>query len=213
MSLADGVAHNFNNLLQAIVSAIQLALLRLTSGKLEGIKSILEELLEKSRSGIETVRYLSDFARLEAKSVESELTTFDLSESIKKIFREDGLLQKVSTDAASVKVCLELTEGCMVLGNEKEITEAILNLVINAYEAQLHGGEITIKTFVKNNFIYLQVKDEGVGIPKTDINKIFLPFWTSKGFQRMGMGLARTYAIVSRHNGYITVESNEGEVR
>jgi CheY-like chemotaxis protein/anti-sigma regulatory factor (Ser/Thr protein kinase) len=101
-------------------------------------------------------------------------------------------------------------ERCFVNAKESEITEVLVNLVKNAAEALPTGGEIRIKTFFEGGEVILQVMDNGVGIKREHLKKVFEPFWSSKEVTSgTGMGLAVSHGIISRHGGSISVESEE----
>ncbi|MFW9998000.1 MAG: ATP-binding protein, partial [Candidatus Odinarchaeota archaeon] len=94
---------------------------------------------------------------------------------------------------------------------ENELFEVIVNLIKNAGEALLpRGGEIKVRTATEGGNVVLHVEDNGVGIPKKNLDRVFSPFFTTKGLRGTGMGLASSYGIVLRHGGMISVESQEG---
>jgi signal transduction histidine kinase len=97
--------------------------------------------------------------------------------------------------------------------------QAVTNLLQNAVEAMPHGGElrISVKTQERENAggeavreIALSVRDTGVGIPPAQLEKIFLPFFTTKE-KGTGMGLALVHKIILSHNGRIEAQSAEGQ--
>ncbi|MGH2689812.1 MAG: ATP-binding protein, partial [Actinomycetota bacterium] len=83
-------------------------------------------------------------------------------------------------------------------------------LILNATDAMPDGGVLEITTALGGDDVELTVRDTGIGIPESAREKIFDPFYTSKGAHGTGIGLSMTYGIVSRHGGRITVESEEG---
>ena len=84
--------------------------------------------------------------------------------------------------------------------------EVVVNLVKNAVEALPRGGEIQISTHVDKDYVHLSVEDNGTGIAEGNLDRIFEPFWSTKGVDGMGMGLASSYGIVRRHEGEIFAE-------
>ena len=212
--LAGGVAHNFNNLLQMVMGGIDLALIDLEMGNLSEAKRSLEQLLQVSRSGAATVRRLQTFAQVSGKIQPAESEVFDLSEIVKQTAEITKPFWKTGPDKEGIRVVLnlELTERCFVNAKESEITEVLVNLIKNATEALQTGGEIRIKTFFKVVEVILQVIDNGVGIKREHLKKVFEPFWSTKGVTTgIGMGLAVSHGIISRHGGSISVESEEGK--
>ena len=90
-----------------------------------------------------------------------------------------------------------------------QIKQALLNLFVNSLDATRPGGTITVFTEAVNSTANIVIKDTGAGIKKEDLGKIFKPFFTTKT-RGSGLGLAIVERIVKEHNGYISVESEEG---
>jgi len=87
----------------------------------------------------------------------------------------------------------------------------MVNLLINAVNSIEEQGEITIKTWDKDQSIWMEISDTGRGIPEGNLNKIFEPFFTTKEIGKgTGLGLSITYEIIQRHKGDITVKSKTG---
>jgi PAS domain S-box-containing protein len=96
---------------------------------------------------------------------------------------------------------------CEVTLDKSKIKTALLNLLVNAIEAVAQeGGVITIKTWEENGKCYIEVEDNGTGIPQTHIEKIFEPYFTAKE-GGVGLGLATVHKIIQSHSGTIEVES------
>lgn len=94
-----------------------------------------------------------------------------------------------------------------LLLDEKEIRQLILNMVRNGLEAMSPGKKLTIRTFVKGNEVVLSIQDQGNGIKKDDLEKLGMPFFTTKD-SGTGLGLAVCYSIAARHNGTVRVETS-----
>jgi len=212
--LAGGVAHNFNNLLQMVVGGLDLALVDLEMGSLFEVKKTVEELLQISRSGTETVRRLQSFAQIRGEIQSPEREVFDLSKTVEQAAEMTRPFWKTGPDKEGISVALnlELAARCFVNAKESEILEVLVNLVKNASEALPKGGEIRIRTFFQGDQVMLQVADNGVGIRREHLKKVFEPFWSTKGASiGTGMGLAVSHGIISRHGGTISVESEDGK--
>lgn len=108
-------------------------------------------------------------------------------------------------------ILLNESETPMVLVDNDLLTQVFLNLLVNSIEAMDENGTIEISFSEEKSFIIIEISDEGTGIKKENINKIFDPFFTSKS-NGTGLGLAIVYRIIENHNGEITVNSvsNEG---
>lgn len=127
----------------------------------------------------------------------------------------DKALALVASEAQSAQVVIKKDLASFlppVFVNEKEILEALLNLIFNAIESMPQGGELKVlarQTFLSQkgkDFIQITVADHGVGIPAENLNKIFERYFTTKE-GGTGLGLAVVDRIVKAHNGFIEVES------
>jgi len=94
--------------------------------------------------------------------------------------------------------------------DEKLIKQALLNIIKNALAAMINGGTLTVRTFSKDNMVYLKIKDTGTGIPSNLISKIFEPYFTTKD-NGSGLGLTVVYKVIKEHGGELRVFSKEGE--
>jgi PAS domain S-box-containing protein len=211
--LATGVAHNFNNLFQIIVGSAQLIELNTDPEGSAVVRRYAEQILESARLGAETVKRLQKVAGLRTDRVSAEGRTFDLSDTANQAIEMTEVWWKAGADrdGISIDMISDLRPGCKVVGNKDDLFEVILNLIRNAVEALPSGGEIRISTAVDNDDVCLRVADTGVGVPEAAAGKIFQPFFTTKGLNRAGMGLAGSHGIVLAHNGDIAYESQEGK--
>ncbi|OGC04805.1 hypothetical protein A2276_02440 [candidate division WOR-1 bacterium RIFOXYA12_FULL_43_27] len=107
---------------------------------------------------------------------------------------------------SSAKITKELQPVPKIDGDPEELERVLINLIQNAEYAK--AKKITIKTFVEKNKIHLEVSDNGKGIPKENISKIFDPFFSSR-HEGTGLGLSIAYRIIREHGGTITVDSEE----
>jgi len=100
-----------------------------------------------------------------------------------------------------------------VTGNEQELRQVMINLLINAGHAVGKHGTITIKAFTNiENQVLVAIKDNGPGIDQDTLTKIFNPFFTTKPVgEGTGLGLSVSYGIITNHGGDITVESTPGK--
>ena len=208
--LARGIAHNFNNILTAIVGYISLAQLtkdneiKLTSNLAEAEKAcarardLTQQLLGFSK-GSGSLRRAASIKELIVDSASFGVT----GTNIECLYRIDDKLATVEVD-------------------EGQISQVINNLVLNAVEASPEAGVITIiaeNTRVKKRdeynikpgeYIRVSIRDEGVGISDEDRDKIFDPFFSTKP-KRSGLGLTTSFSIIKKHEGYITFDSREGK--
>jgi len=102
---------------------------------------------------------------------------------------------------------VEMDHTPYLLLDEKEIRQLILNLVYNGLESMPLAGIITIKIYQEEDKVVLAIHDQGCGIEPADLDKLGMPFFTTKQ-QRIGLGLAVCYGIAKRHNARIDVETS-----
>ena len=217
--LAGGVAHDFNNVLAAILGRAQLLkmIFEPPPGNKERRKAMIElneglEVIEQaSRDGAETVRRIQEFAR---KRVDDKhFTTVDLNEIIDNALEYTRMRWKNDAESKGIKINIqkELAILPTTSGSASELREVITNLLNNAVDAMPQGGEIKIKTYREDNHIVVTVEDTGAGIPEYIKDRIFDPFFTTKGVQSTGLGMSVSYGIINRHRGTISVDSIEGQ--
>ncbi len=211
--LATGVAHNFNNLLQIILGNAALALAGLETGDYGEVQSCVEEILNGSHYGAETVKKLQSFVRLRNDTEVAQTHVFDLSNTIRQAIEISRVWWKATAEkkGASIALIHNLQPDCNIKGHEYELFEVVLNLIKNTVEALPAGGNIQIESKMENGLVEFFVKDNGVGISEEHRQRILEPFFTTKGFQNTGMGLSSSYGIISAHKGRMSVDSKEGE--
>jgi len=202
--LASGIAHEINNPLTGVL-CFGTALRDDLKGSPyeEDLNVIVNETLRCR----EIVRGILDFARETA----IEKTTADIN----GIITDTIAILKNHVNFHNIKVTVDLGDGVPLVDLDvNQIKSVINNLAVNAADAMKDGGELTVSTEFNpdNRQIMIAVADTGTGIKKEIIEKIFDPFFTTKKTgEGTGLGLAVTYGIVRRHNGNITVESEEGK--
>jgi len=99
-----------------------------------------------------------------------------------------------------------------ILMDASQIEQVLINMMINASQAMPQGGELVISTGMdeSGDHIYIRIKDTGCGIPEENIEKLFDPFFSTKGHKGTGLGLSVSYGIIRSHSGEIEVESKPG---
>jgi signal transduction histidine kinase/ActR/RegA family two-component response regulator len=211
--MALGMAHNFNNTLQVIVSGARLGLLEAGSGNLSEVQKCLQKILSISLVGAGTLKSLIDFGRQHQELPDVPAKVFDLSKTIAgTVSLCDSFWTRIEEDKTiNISTELNLTDHCLIEGNETEMFEVVMNMIKNSAEALPKGGKIVIATFVQDGRVIMEVSDTGVGIPEHQLAKVFEPFWTTKGLQGTGVGLAACHGIVRRHGGKISVISELGK--
>jgi len=217
--LAGGVAHDFNNVLAAILGRAQLLKMTMETPlkKQERRKSVLNlkkglEIIEKAaRDGAETVRRIQEFSR--KRTDDKDFTQVDINELINHALEFTRVRWKDNAESKGIKINIQkkLSPIPSTSGSASELREVFTNLINNAIDAIAQGGSIKIRTFKEDSHISIKIEDTGVGIANDRKDRIFDPFFTTKGVQSTGLGLSVSYGIINRHQGTITVDSVEGE--
>ena len=216
-TLASGVAHDFNNILQAISGHVQLRLARLEQDHPH--RGFLSEIDRESARAAALVKQLMTFSR----RLEPDLKPMDLHEIINQAV---SLLERTIPKMIRIKSELE-PRPAPISGDPVQLEQVLMNLGANARDAMPEGGQLLFQTettildeaFCKTRgalkpgeHIMLRVSDTGEGIPKEAIEHIFEPFYTTKGVGRgTGLGLSMVYGIVTGHQGYVSCYSEPGQ--
>ena len=217
--LAGGVAHDFNNVLAAILGRAQLLKMQFKppEGKQEKRKAMIDliknlEIIERASSdGAETVRRIQEFSR--KRSDDKEFAKIDINQLIENSLEFTAVRWKDEVESKNIKINIEKEFSSLpsTLGSAAELREVFTNIINNAVDAMPQGGTIHIKTATEDNLISIEIKDTGIGIPEDIKHRIFDPFFTTKGVQSTGLGMSTSYGIINRHKGTILVDSTEGK--
>ncbi len=211
--LAGGVAHDYNNMLGVILGYTEMAIDKVTPS--DPIHEDLQEVLQAARRSAEITRQLLAFARKQTISPK----VIDLNETV------EGMLKMLRRLIGEDIDLAWLPKGKLwpIKMDPSQLDQILANLCVNARDAILDVGKITIETervtfdqaycddhsgFVSGDFVMLAVSDDGCGMDQDTREKIFEPFFTTKGVgQGTGLGLAMIYGIVKQNNGFINVYS------
>jgi signal transduction histidine kinase/CheY-like chemotaxis protein len=214
-TLAAGIANDFNNALAAISGSIEAARLRIVSQDRVPPRELLEA-REATRGAARLVRRLLNFAR-PSPGLRRPLDPGILVEDASQVLRRDL--------DSSITLVTRLEHGDWRIGVDVEqLTDLIVSVGHNAIEAMPGGGVLTLATARAaggggatpqstsgREFVRIEIRDTGVGIPAEVLPRIFEPFFTTKEAGRgSGLGLATAYAVLQQHQGGITVESAPG---
>ncbi len=205
--MASGVAHDFNNILGAILGRAQL----LSRAVLDDeAKRGLEAIEKAALDGANTVRRLQHFTR---RRREEEFFPVDLNQAIKDALAitEAKWKDESNLAGATIEVVTHFGKIPAVMGNISEFREVLTNLIFNAVEAMPKGGTLTFKTEEGEGWVYMSVSDTGIGMSDDVKARIFDPFFTTKGVKGTGLGLSVSYGIIRGHHGEINVESYPGQ--
>ena len=219
--LAGGVAHDLNNVLSGTVSYPDLMLLELEQGS-----PVYNRLIKIRDSGRKAAEIVQDLLTLARRGIVNPKVV-----NLNRII--DDYLASPECEAlelhhplVSITTRLE-PQLANIKGSSVHLRKAIMNLISNAAEAEPHGGLISVETAnVELNeplegyatispgpYALARVSDNGIGIAQADLKRIFEPFYTKKvmGRSGTGLGMAVVWGTIEDHNGYLAVDSREGQ--
>lgn len=208
--LAGGIAHDFNNILTGILANTSLA--RSMAKDLPDVDEVLGDSETACRRARDLTRQLLTFSRGGTPVKKTASATALIKEAASLALRgSNATCEIVPTDHLwPVKV------------DEGQMNQVLNNLLINADQAMPQGGTITIKSenvavadgssgpLKPGDYVKVTIQDCGAGIPPENLPKVFDPYFTTKQ-DGSGLGLATSYSIIKKHEGYITVESKQAE--
>lgn len=208
--LAGGIAHDFNNLLTVIVGNIALARLLLPE---EGDE--ISELLTEAEK-----------ASFQARGLTQQLLTFSKGGApIRQTTRINDLIYDSAGFAlrgSRVSSEFNLADDLNPVDvDEVQLSQVINNIILNAVQAMPNGGKISLRAYnlslqeseqpslPAGKYVCIEIEDQGIGIEQDLQNRIFDPFFTTKN-TGTGLGLATSYSIIHKHDGYIDLRSKPG---
>jgi len=212
--LAGGMAHDFNNIVQAIQGHTDIALMKINESNI--LYQNLKEIRKASIRATNLTRQLLMFSRKQPV----EMVSLDINDVVHNVSR---MLESIISKNISLIVD-DSHALWKIKGDIVSMEQVIMNIIVNSRDAILDEGEIIIKTenviidkeYCKiykyarpGKFVLLSIKDTGIGMDESIVEHIFEPFFTTKVPEKgTGMGLSAVYGIVKQHNGWINVESS-----
>jgi signal transduction histidine kinase len=207
--MMDGIIHDFNNIITAILCNV----------------SVMKCYLDKKNKAQEVLMRIENASR-QAKKLCSHLSYYGENRNdpekkcdISKLIRE---MAEFILNGSNVTFNLSAPADLWAINlDECDFSVIINNLLLNAKHAMPESGKINISlenviidtplgnSFSEGKYVKIAVSDNGIGIPKQHLSKIFNPYFTTKGNGR-GLGLVTTYNIIRKNNGYIELESELG---
>ena len=214
--LTGGIAHDFNNILTVITGTIEI--LGEAVAEQPQLAAITRMIDEAASRGAELTQHLLAFARkqpLQPRETDVNTLIIDTAKLLRPALGEPIEIELVFED-----------EVCFATVDPNQLATAILNLALNARDAMPGGGKLIIETgsvFLDDNYArtnadvrpgryaMIAVSDTGAGIPAAILDKVFDPFFTSKGPGKgTGLGLSMVYGFVKQSAGHIKIYSEEG---
>jgi PAS domain S-box-containing protein len=205
--LASGVAHDFNNSLAAILGRAQLLRRQIDEPALTRNLDIIQTAAEDAAA---TVRRIQTFAR---KSPVKEFELVDVPSLLNDAIEitRTRWQNEARIRGLEYEVKLEAEKGHSTYGSASELREVFVNLIVNAVDAMPKGGRLSIACRGADGQLKLKFSDNGMGMPEDVRQKIFEPFFSTKGAHGTGLGLSVSYSIIERHAGSISVISEPGK--
>ena len=217
-TLAGGVAHDFNNILGAILGYAELAMYEMPTSAYNA-RNHIDEIIKAGDRAKELVQHILSFSRKEAKDRIPIQLNLVVQEALK-------LLR--ATIPTTVDIRQNIDPRCgNILAEPTQIHQVVMNLCTNAAQAmEENGGILEVEmipfqvedslaaklTLEPGKYIRLSVKDSGMGVDPKNLDRIFDPYFTTKRVGKgSGMGLAVVSGIIKSHEGLISVESKLGE--
>ena len=215
-NLAGGVAHDFNNILTSILGST--AIMKRKMKPQEHWYRLIDIIDTAAKRGASLTRQLLTFARKGNVQFRPMIVNDIIEETLNLFERSIDKTIDVKKDVTG--------DLCLINGDDGQIQQALLNILINARDAMADGGVIAVQAKRINfsehlptafaeartgEYVAISVADTGIGMPKDIQNRIFEPFFTTKDQGKgTGLGLSVVYGVINSHNGFITVQSEAG---
>jgi PAS domain S-box-containing protein len=214
--LTGGIAHDFNNILTVITGTIEI--LAEAVAKEPQLAAITRMIDDAAARGAELTQHLLAFARKQPLQPRETDVNALLIDTVK-------MLRPTLGGQISIETAFD-DEACIATVDPNQLATAIINLALNARDAMPEGGKLVLETgsadldenysglhgdVQPGRYALIAVSDTGTGIPAGMLDKVFNPFFTSKGPGKgTGLGLSMVYGFVKQSSGHIRIYSEEG---
>jgi signal transduction histidine kinase len=202
--MAAGVSHDLKNILNPLSLQLELLRRKVSRGDTSGALEAAGRMGDVLRFGLETVERLRAFSRQDTER-EAEPIELDRTAALAIELSRARLGQH-----PGISLEEELTSPPAIRGRAAELATALVNLVLNSTEAMPEGGRITVRTGAADGGAWVEVADDGPGMPPEVEAHLFEPFFTTKK-DGTGLGLAMVYASVRRQGGRVDLETAPGK--
>lgn len=212
--MASGIAHDINNAISPVSLYVDSLLEREQSITVAGRKQ-LQTIQLSVRNVADTIARMREFYRPEAESAElvrilPNALVMQALELTKARWHD-----QMQRAGAEIDVVTHLEASCPpIFAVEGEVQDAVVNLLLNAVDAMPAGGRLEVTTRVisdaSRSLLEISVSDTGMGMSEETRRRCLEPFYTTKGDQGSGMGLAMVFGCMKRHSGDVVIESEEG---
>lgn len=203
-TMTAGIAHDFNNLLTPIMGYSMMTMEMIP----EEQKDVQENLIEIYNASLKAKDIVSRLAELARKGNSKAFDSLDLNEIVRNAV-------KVTLPAKPKEVNIIEKYSCendVIYGDSTQISQLVMNIVLNAYDAMGEKGILSICTYSENDNVIVEFEDNGPGMSVETIAKAFDPFYTTKASGKgTGLGLAIVAQIAETHNAKVYIESELGK--
>ncbi len=220
-NLAAGIAHDLNNILSGLVSYPDLLLMEIPEND-----PLHKKISVIQKSGKKAAAIVQDLLTLARRNIDIS-DVYNMNDIITE-YLGSMEFERVKTRFPAITLHTDLQDNLLNgKGSGIHLSKVIMNILHNGMEAMPAGGDINISTcniyvdtclegyepIPQGEYSCTSIADNGVGIPKTDLNRIFEPFYTKKSMAKSGTGLGMTviWATIKDHGGYLDIESDEGQ--
>lgn len=209
--MASGIVHDFNNALTPILGASDFLIRNpdVLDNRPETM-SLLESIRAAARDAKDVVHRLREFYRPEEDMEPHPVDVNPLVEQV-VLFAQPKWKDQALADGCVIHCTLEAGVVPRVVMSESQLRQVLTNILFNSVDALPKGGTITIATFLEGDYVVIEIKDTGIGMPPEIRQRCLEPFFSTKGKRGTGLGLATAYGIVSKYQGDITVDSEVGK--
>jgi signal transduction histidine kinase/pSer/pThr/pTyr-binding forkhead associated (FHA) protein/ActR/RegA family two-component response regulator len=201
-AFASGTAHNFRNILQAILGNIEY--LEMIHADKSEVRELAKSVHDSVEKGVGLINNLLHFSKRDG---EYELADLELADVIMETCE---IIERLFDK--NIEIVLNLGKNLFVKGNRALLGQVFMNLFTNARDAMPGGGRLLVEAKKSRDRVIAKVSDTGHGMDKEILEKIFDPFFTLKEVGKgSGLGLSTTHGIIEQHNGAISVKSQPGK--
>jgi signal transduction histidine kinase len=204
--MAAGVSHDLKNLLNPLSLHLQFADRAIVRGNIEDARESIVEMKQVVVRGVETVERLRSYSR---QTKDSKTDLVDLDHHVREAA---GIAKpRMAATGRVIRIVEELENPPQVMAVSGEVVSSLVNLIVNAIDAAGDKGKsITLRSGQTDGGSFVEVEDDGPGMPPEVEKRVFEPFFTTKGAEGTGLGLAMVYATAARYGGSVTVDTLVG---
>jgi signal transduction histidine kinase len=208
--MAGGVVHDFSNSLMSIIGYSEMLLSNpVARGTEATVLEYLRIINTAGRDGAHVVSRLRDFYR--PRGAADLFETLDLNEIVTQSLALAKPRCSKGEDGRSIRFETGFDGSASVAGIGAELREVLTNLIFNAVDAIPGDGVITLRTRCRDAEAIVEVIDTGAGMSADVRQRCLEPFFTTKGDQGTGLGLAMVFGIIKRHQGTLEIDSEPGQ--